>query len=68
MLVWVVDNMVKICTYSCHQCRLGIGGFDEFGELRISILEFVRIQPMEFPLELSCLLPALNQHGLHIIP
>jgi len=24
--------MVEACSYSCHQCRLGIGGFGEFGE------------------------------------
>jgi len=25
--------VVEACAYSCHQYRLDIGGFDEFGEL-----------------------------------
>ena len=28
----MVEAELIACAYSCHQCRLGIGGFGEFGE------------------------------------
>ena len=28
-------RMVEACAYSCHQCRVGIGGFGKFGDIRL---------------------------------